>query len=169
MSAYSELQIAIMAARRLGVEPSSATRLVPLVAPALKSLARRVAGRDDFIEGQKTVNVSSVAGVVTITDDTLMLDTLAPPRGSLVLNNTVCKPVRSFKALKARRDRTHYWYVLLGRAITVADVATGATNTAAQPGTLTCNYQFSLAEMPPRYDDELVAEVAALAQGGAQS
>lgn len=170
MSSLTREQIGVIARRRTGAPVAERPRFEALVDDALKALARRIASREDFTEGQKEAAVSCVNGVITVSDDTLMLDTLAPPRGLLLINNVLAKPVRNFKALKARRDRSHYWYALLGRKIHVANVGDGQTGTAGGggglAGTLTANYTFSLAQMPPRYDEELIAEVVMLAGGG---
>lgn len=168
MSALSVAEIAVHVRRRLGLPPSAALRFQPLVAQALKSLARGIAVRDDYTEAQKDANASCVNGVIAVSDATLLLDTLAPPRGSLYIGGVIAKPARS---LEATRDRSHYWYRLSGRTIEVADVGTGALGAAGGAGglaaVLTANYEFTLPEMPSRYDEELISEVERLARGGA--
>jgi hypothetical protein len=169
LSSLTRDLIGVIARRRTGADASERPRYEALVDDALKALARRIAGRDDFTEGQKELGVTCTAGVITVSDDTLLLDTLAPPRGVLTIGGVIAKPVRNYKALAARRDRSTYWYALQGRKIYVANLTTGALGAASGAGLLTANYNFSLALMPPRYDEELIAVVVELAgQGGSQ-
>lgn len=166
MSSLTREQVGIIARRRTGAPVAERPRYEALLDDALKALARRIAGRDDFTEGQKEAAVTVTSGVITVSDDTLLLDTLAPPRGVLLINGVIAKPVRNYKALLARRDRSHYWYAVQGRKIYVANVTTGALGAASATGTLTANYTFTLAQMPPRYDEELIQVVVELAGEG---
>jgi hypothetical protein len=165
LSSLTVSEIAVHVRRRLGAKPADALRFQPLVAQALKSLAHKVSLRHDFEELQKEIAVTCTAGVVTLSDDSLLVDYSTLRRGTLLVGAVAAKPVRRYKALLATRDRSHYWYAVRNRKLYVADVTTGALGTAAGSGTLNCSYVPTLLELPPRYDEELIAEVVLIARG----
>lgn len=167
MSSLTREQIGVLARRRTGADESERPRFEALVDDALKSLARKVARRADFREFRKTVNVTSVSGVITLSDDTVLFETLAET-GVLILNGVTVRWVARRADLTLKKPRDAYEASVAGRLIYVVDYPAGATGVVSQSGTLECSCVLTLVQMPGNYDEELIDEVVRLSGGKAE-
>jgi hypothetical protein len=168
MSSLTREQIGIVARRRTGAPVSERPRYEALLDDALKSLARKVARRDDYTELRKQISVTCTGGVITLADDSVLYEVLAAT-GQLYLNNSPVKFVPRREDLNARLPADAYWGAVENRKVYVKDITTGSLGAANQTGTLDANYAPTLAQYPPNYDEELIDEVVRLATGRAEA
>jgi len=156
-------QVAVIARRRLGAPPEAVYALQPLVGQALSSLAHKVARSDNFVELRKEQAITCTAGVVTLTDTSLLLDML-DKTSTLILNGKEAKWVARFDDLRAKLPTDIYWAALRGRKILVKDIATGNLGTASVFGLLEASYSPKLSELPDALNEDLIDEVVRMAQ-----
>jgi hypothetical protein len=138
------------------------------VPAALKNLAVSVAGRsqnEEYQELQKDFDVTAAAGVITLTDATILHSWIVKT-GQLVLGGIVAKPHEFYNEITIRQPADVYHFAMRNRKIYVKDITTGLLGTCTASGTLTANRIPTLAESPDRYDQELVDEVVNLALSG---
>lgn len=166
MSALTREEIGMVAAKRAGAPVSERSRFETMVDEALKSLARKVARRDDFEEMRKEIAVTAVAGVVTISDATLLLDTLQLT-GVLILNGGRARWCE-YRDIELTLPKDSHYFAVRNRKLYVKEVTTGANGTCVHTGTLEANYTPTLSELPASYDNELIGEVVVLAGGRAE-
>lgn len=167
MSSLTREQIGIIARGRTGAPVSERPGYEKLVDDALKALARKVARRDDYKELRKEINVTVASGVITISDASVILETVAET-GVLVLNGAVSQPKERYGQLELSQPKDTHYHALRNRKIYVREITTGGLGSCAHTGTLEANYTPTLSELPSVFDEELIDEVVALAAGGAQ-
>lgn len=163
MSSLTRADIGEVARQRAGAPVSERPRFEALVDDALKSLARKIARREDFEELRKEIAVTSVAGVITISDAAVLLDTLQLT-GVLILNGARARWCE-YRDIELTLPKDTHYFAVRNRKLYVKEVTTGATGSCAHTGTLEANYTPTLSELPASYDKELIDEVVLLAGG----
>ena len=165
MSAITAPIIARTARNRLGWSANEMPRLRAMIPTALKRLGIRVARRADCEALRKEIAITVVAGVITLTDTSILAEVLLET-GELIVDSKFAKPAPSYQELTLRMPTDVYrWSLKTPTKIHVTDLTTGALGTVAKTGTLAFNYWPTLTEMPDAYDPELIDIVVELAGG----
>jgi hypothetical protein len=143
--------------------------LASFIPEALKQKSLAIAYSVDRSELQKEIVVSCVNGSITLSDATLLVD-LIPTTGTLLINGALSKPKMRYEDLTVQLPKDNYYHALQGRKIIVKEIATGTLGSAGGgggiAGTLYANYLATLAQMPDRYDPDLVDLLIKVAREG---